>query len=160
MNAYILVMSDKGSQGLRVDTAGEEVGNILKQQGYEIIGKKIIPDEKELIKKELLNCVEQKINLVFTVGGTGFSKRDVTPEATLEVIKKATPGLNEMMRLQSLKITPKAMLSRAVSGIKEDTLIVNLPGSKKAAKENLEFLLPLLDHGLKIMLGEEGECGN
>lgn len=159
MRAYILTISDKGSQRLRQDTAGPEVQRILSEAGYEVLGITIIPDEEDIIIAKLKEHIENKVNLILTVGGTGFSKRDVTPEATLKVVDKLTPGISEYMRLKSLEITDRAMLSRAVSGIKDDTLIINLPGSKKAAKENLESILPTLKHGLEILLALDTDCG-
>lgn len=119
----------------------------------------ILPDEKEIISNELINMSDTlKLDLILTTGGTGFSPRDVTPEATLDVIDRNAPGIAEAMRYHSLKITPKAMLSRAVSGIRGRTLITNLPGSPKAVKENLEFILPALKHGLEILKGIASEC--
>lgn len=160
MRAYVLTVSDKGSVGKRIDTAGPAVCQLLETNGYEVIQNDIVNDDKQNIINKLNWAIDNDINLVCTAGGTGFSKRDITPEATLEVIERLTPGLNELMRYESLKITPKAMLSRATSGIKNNTLIINLPGSKKAATENLQAVIPILDHGLKILIGEEGECGS
>ena len=120
---------------------------------------KIIPDEMDLICEELIfMCDELKLDLVLTNGGTGFAKRDVTPEATLKVIQKETPGIPEAMRQMSLSITPKAMLSRAAAGIRNSTLIINLPGSPKGAVENLSFVLSALPHGIEILKGTGGEC--
>lgn len=160
MRAYVLTVSDKGSVGKRIDTAGPAVCQLLEKNGYEVIQNDIVNDDKQNIIEKLNWAIDNDINLVCTAGGTGFSKRDITPEATLEVIERLTLGLNELMRLESLKITPKAMLSRATSGIKDNTLIINLPGSKKAATENLEAVIPILEHGLKILVGEDGECGS
>lgn len=155
----ILTMSDKGSKNLRVDGTGPAIKELIEKDGYETVYYKIIPDEMDIIEKELIHlCDEIKVNLVLTNGGTGFSKRDVTPEATLKVIEKYVPGLGEAMRMKSLEITPKAMLSRAVAGIRKDTLIVNLPGSPKGAVENLETILPALRHGIEILTGEASEC--
>ena len=155
----ILTMSDKGSKNLRVDGTGPAVREIIEKDGYEIVYYKIIPDEMDIIEKELIHlCDDVRVNLILTNGGTGFSKRDVTPEATLRVIEKYVPGLGEAMRMKSLEITPKAMLSRAVAGIRKDTLIVNLPGSPKGATENLETILPALKHGIEILTGEASEC--
>ncbi len=160
MNAFVITVSDKGSQNLRVDTAGPAVCELLKSFNYDIIGTTIIPDEFDIIKDTLQAQVDNNINLIVTVGGTGFSLRDVTPEATMAVVERETPGINELMRLESLKITPKAMLSRSRSGIADNSLIVNLPGSKKASVENLDAVLPILEHGIKILLGSANECGN
>lgn len=159
IKAAILTMSDKGSKNLRVDGTGPAIKELIEKHGYEIVYYKIVPDEMDMIEKELIHlCDEVKVNLVLTNGGTGFSKRDVTPEATLKVIEKYVPGLGEAMRMKSLEITPKAMLSRAVAGIRKDTLIVNLPGSPKGAVENLETILPALRHGIEILTGEASEC--
>lgn len=155
----ILTMSDKGSKNLRTDVTGPAIREIIEKDCYEVVYYKIIPDEMDIIEKELIHlCDDVRVNLVLTNGGTGFSKRDVTPEATLRVIEKYVPGLGEAMRMKSLEITPKAMLSRAVAGIRKDTLIVNLPGSPKGATENLETILPALKHGIEILTGEASEC--
>lgn len=159
IRAAILTISDKGSRGERIDGTGPAVRELIEGNGYSVEYYKIIPDEIEDIKRELKHiCDELKINLVLTNGGTGFSKRDVTPEATREVIEKYVPGIGDAMRACSLKITPKAMLSRAISGIRGDSLIVNLPGSPKGAVENLEFIIPALKHGIEILVGEASEC--
>ncbi|MBK1812070.1 MogA/MoaB family molybdenum cofactor biosynthesis protein [Clostridium sp. YIM B02505] len=155
----ILTISDKGSRNERIDTTGPAIKDLLDKDYYSIEYYKIIPDEIDIIKKELTYlCDEMKVNLILTNGGTGFSQRDVTPEATLQVIEKQVPGIAEAMRAASLKITPKAMLSRAVSGIRKYSLIVNLPGSPKGAVENLEVILPALPHGIQILTGEASEC--
>lgn len=159
MNAIVLTISDKGSVGERVDTAGPAVSKLLTTAGYTILDTDILPDDYEQIVSNLQELVDKQVNLIITVGGTGFSKRDITPEATKAVIERETPGLNEMMRLESYKITNRAMLSRATSGICQNSLIVNLPGSEKAAKENLNFILPVLQHGLDILLGFDANCG-
>jgi len=126
---------------------------------YAVEYYKIIPDEITLIEKELIYlCDEIKVNLILTNGGTGFSKRDVTPEATDRVITKKVPGIAEAMRAKSLEITPKAMLSRSSSGIRSNTLIINLPGSPKGAVENLEAIIPALKHGIEILIGSAFEC--
>lgn len=155
----ILTISDKGSKNEREDTTGPSIRTLLNSDEFSIDYYKIIPDEIDIIEKELLYlCNELKINLILTNGGTGFSQRDVTPEATLKVIEKQVPGIPEAMRAASLRITPKAMLSRAVSGIRKKTLIINLPGSPKGAVENLEVVLPALSHGIAILTGEASEC--
>lgn len=155
----ILTISDKGSRNERIDVTGPAIKDALNKDIYAVEYYKIIPDEMELICKELIfMCDEQKLDLIFTNGGTGFSKRDVTPEATLKVIHKQTPGIPEAMRQMSLAITPKAMLSRAMAGIRNDTLIINLSGSPKGAVENLNFILPALPHGIEILKGTTGEC--
>lgn len=155
----ILTMSDKGSRGERVDGTGPAIRQAVEGKGYTIEYYKILPDEKDMIADELIHlCDDLKVDLVFTNGGTGFSSRDVTPEATMKVIEKYVPGIGEAMRMESLKITPRGMLSRGIAGIRKKTLIVNLPGSPKAAIENLEFILPALPHGIDILTGVGGEC--
>jgi molybdenum cofactor synthesis domain-containing protein len=155
----ILTISDKGSKGEREDITGPSIKKILNEDIYSIEFYKIIPDEIDVIEKELLILSDElNFELILTNGGTGFSKRDVTPEATERVIIKKVPGIAEAMRLNSLKITPKAMLSRAISGIRNNTLIINLPGSPKAATENLEFIMEAIPHGIDILKGEASEC--
>ena len=156
--AAVLTISDKGAAGERVDTSGPAICEMLTLAGYEVIYTNIIPDEMEMIKSELVKCSdEMHASLVLTTGGTGFSPRDITPEATLAVVERETRGLPEMMRAASLKITPRGGLSRGVAGIRKRTLIINLPGSKKAAKENLEAVLGAVGHGLE-MLASEGSA--
>lgn len=155
----ILTISDKGSKGERVDGTGPAIKNMLEENGYHMEYYKIIPDEIEKIEEELIYLSDElKIELVLTNGGTGFSERDVTPEATRNVIQKYVPGIGEAMRMKSLEITPKAMLSRAIAGIRNKTLIINLPGSPKGATENLGFIMPALKHGIEILTGEASEC--
>lgn len=159
ISTAILTISDKGSKNQREDLTGPSIKNILPEDKFSIDYYKIIPDEVEIIKEELMHlCDTLGINLILTNGGTGFSKRDVTPEATISIIEKAVPGIPEVMRSSSLKITPNAMLSRAVSGIRKNTLIINLPGSPKGAVENLEVILPALPHGIDILTGNASEC--
>ncbi len=150
--AAVLTISDKGARGERKDTSGPALCEMLEKQGYEIRSQKILPDERNLIAAELIECADQGIALVLTTGGTGFSPRDITPEATLDVIERQALGLAEAMRAESMKITPRGCLSRAVAGIRGNTLIVNLPGSERAAKENLAAILPALDHGLAMLM--------
>ncbi len=155
----IITASDKGSKGEREDISGKTIKEIMSSRDYRVVEWKILPDEREKISKELINmCDHLCLDLVLTTGGTGFSPRDWTPEATLDVIDRQAPGISEAMRYYSLQITPKAMLSRGVSGIRGETLIINLPGSPKAVKENLGFILPALKHGLEILKGLTGEC--
>jgi molybdenum cofactor synthesis domain-containing protein len=155
----IITASDKGFKGEREDKSGELIKEIMSSNGYKVETWNILPDERHEISKEIINmCDNLKLDLIFTTGGTGFSPRDWTPEATLDVIDRQAQGISEAMRYYSLQITPRAMLSRGVSGIRGETLIINLPGSPKAVKENLEFILPALQHGLEILKGIAGEC--
>ena len=157
--AAIITASDKGAQGLREDLSGPCIKKILEEANYEVVSIDILPDDRNLIADKLIELSDRKIPLILTTGGTGFAPRDNTPEATRDVIEKETPGISEAIRAESLKITPRAMLSRAVSGIRKQSLIINLPGSPKAVRENLEAILPSLDHGLVILTGRGGECG-
>lgn len=159
--AAVITVSDKGSRGERVDTSGPAICAILERKGWIVRYTGIIPDEKEQIKAELVKCADELgISLVLTTGGTGFSTRDVTPEATLEVIERRASGIPEAMRAESLRITPKGCLSRSEAGIRGKTLIVNLPGSEKAAKENLTAVIDPVAHGLKMLLGGgSADCG-
>ena len=157
----IITISDKGARGERVDTSGPAICAILEGKGWNVVYTNIIPDEKEQIKSELIKCAdEMNINLVLTTGGTGFSPRDITPEATLEVVERRAPGIPEAMRIESLRITPKGCLSRSEAGIRGRTLIINLPGSEKAAKENLMAVIDPIEHGLEMLLGSgSADCG-
>ena len=151
----ILTVSDKGSEGLREDESGRIIKEMISSLPTEVISYEIVPDEGEIIRKRLIKYSDElKVDLILTTGGTGFSPRDVTPEATLDVIDRNVPGIAEAMRQASLKVTPHAMLSRAVSGIRKATLIVNLPGSPKGVRENLEIILPVLPHGLEVLKGK------
>ncbi|MDD2585657.1 MAG: MogA/MoaB family molybdenum cofactor biosynthesis protein [Syntrophomonadaceae bacterium] len=155
----MLVMSDKGARGEREDRSSQEIKKLLGDK-YSCEYYEIIPDEIDIITKKLIyTCDELKLDLILTSGGTGFSRRDVTPDATLEVIEKLTPGIPEAIRYYGLEKTPKAMLSRAVAGIRGKTLIINLPGSVRGVRESLEAIMPALDHGLDIISGEAVECG-
>ena len=158
----VVTMSDKGSAGQREDKSGPLIAEIIDELGFASVEKMIlIPDDFDTIKEVLVDlCDNKHYDLVLTTGGTGLSPRDVTPEATLAVSHRNVPGIAEYMRYKSFEITPKAMLSRGVSVMRGKTLIINLPGSPKAVKENLEFILPALEHGLEIMTGRGGECGN
>lgn len=157
--AAVITVSDKGSQGLRVDTGGPLVAQMLKDAGYDVAYTSIVPDEQPLIEEELIRCADDlDIALVVTTGGTGFSPRDVTPEATLAVCQRLAPGIPEAMRYESLKITNRAMLTRQQAGIRGGTLIVNLPGSPKAIRENFAVCLPALDHGLEMLRAKSGDC--
>lgn len=157
----ILVASDKGSIGKRIDESGEVIKEIMIKNNYKVVKKIIVPDDRETIKNELIKmCDIENINLILTTGGTGFSPRDITPEATKDIIEREVPGIPEAMRAYSMTITPKAMLSRSTSGIRKNSLIINLPGSPKAVKENLEVILPTLKHGLEILLKLDSECAS
>jgi molybdenum cofactor synthesis domain-containing protein len=158
-NVAILTISDRGSKGEREDSSGPLIRDMVKDLPAEVIHYEIIPDEKEQIVTALKRCVDGlKADLILTTGGTGLSPRDVTPDATLEVIEKEIPGFSEAMRAESLKKTPHAMISRAVCGIRGSSLIINLPGSPKSVKENLTVLLPTLPHALSKLKGDLSEC--
>lgn len=151
--AAVITISDKGARGERIDTSGPALCAILKDAGWDIVYTNIIPDEFDMIRSELIQCAdEKKIHLVLTTGGTGFSPRDITPEATLAVIERETRGIPEAMRAESMRITPRGCLSRSVAGIRKQTLIVNLPGSEKAAKENILAVIGAIEHGVQMML--------
>ena len=158
-SALVLTVSDKGARGERVDTAGPAVRRALEGAGFCVREIIIVPDEAEAITRELIRAADEKrVNLVLTAGGTGFSPRDITPEATLAVCERLTPGIPEAMRAASLAVTKRAMLTRAAAGIRKRTLIVNLPGSEKGAVENLAAILPALGHGLDMLLEARNEC--
>lgn len=156
----IITLSDKGAKGEREDKSGPIISNILKETGeYEVVREQLLPDDKNKIENELIfMCDKLSLDLIITTGGTGFSMRDVTPEATLHVAERAAPGIAEAIRNYSMTITKKAMLSRGVSVIRGKTLIINLPGSPKAVKESLLYILPHLPHGLDILKGTASEC--
>ncbi|MBQ9815500.1 MAG: MogA/MoaB family molybdenum cofactor biosynthesis protein [Lachnospiraceae bacterium] len=156
--AAVLTISDKGSQGLREDKSGPRVSSFLSENGYEVVYTNIIPDEKDQIEAEFIKLADQKITLIVSTGGTGFSKRDVTPEACQAVCQRMIPGFGEAMRLASAQITDKAWLSRANAGIRDESVIITLPGSPKAAVENLEAVIKPLKHGIEILLGLDSEC--
>lgn len=158
-NVAIITCSDKGSQGLREDMSGRVIKELSIEMGYKLVSYMVIPDDLETIAKTLCKMVdEMQADLVLTTGGTGFSPKDVTPEATMQVIHRQAPGIAEAMRYHSLIITPRAMLSRAIAGIRHQSLVVNLPGSPKAVREILEYIFPSLYHGLEILQGKTGEC--
>ena len=159
MTAAELTISDKGSQGLREDRSGPAVASMLQEAGWRVVHRAILPDEYEEIRRELLDCCGQRLCLVVTTGGTGFSKRDVTPEATLSVVEWLTPGIPEAMRAESIRITPHGMLSREAAGIREDTLIINLPGSVKACRESMDVFLDQMPHAIQLLRGIPQDCG-
>ena len=157
--AAVLTVSDRSFRGERPDTGGPLVADLLETGGYEVVRQDIVPDEQPEIEAMLKAIADSgEVQLLVTTGGTGFAPRDVTPEATLAVCDRLTPGIPGAMRYASLQITPRAMLSRAQAGIRKGTLIVNLPGSPKAAKENLEAVLPALSHGLEMLSGKPADC--
>lgn len=159
MRVAIITLSDSGYAGQREDKSGPVIRELAETAGYEIVHTVLLPDGIEPLASELRRlCDEDMADLVLTTGGTGFSPTDLTPEATLSVVERPAPGIAEAMRYNSLQITPRAMLSRAAAGIRKRTLIVNLPGSPKAVRECLEFILPSLGHGLEILRGTAGEC--
>lgn len=157
--AAIITVSDKGSAGERVDKSGPIIQDMLEKAGYDVKEMLIVPDEKNVISTQLMRLSDQRqINLILTTGGTGFSRRDVTPEATTSVCERMARGISEAIRANSMKYTNRAMLSRAESGIRGGSLIVNLPGSPKAVCETLDFLLPNVKHGIEILAGRASEC--
>lgn len=157
--AAVITLSDKGSKGERVDKSGPKVVELLEQFGYDVKESLLLPDEKAPLKQQLCRLADQRqIHVIFTTGGTGFSPRDITPEATIEVCDRMANGIANAIQNYSMTITPRAMFSRAVSGIRKTTLIINLPGSPKAVQEALEYILPHLDHGIGILRGTQGEC--
>ena len=152
LTAAVITVSDKGFRGEREDTSGPALCGMLTEQGWDVVYTALVPDEKDLIQKELLFCADEKrVHLALTTGGTGFSPRDVTPEATLEIIERLCPGLPEAMRAVSMKITPHGCLSRETAGIRGGTLIVNLPGSKKASTENFAAVCRPVRHGVEML---------
>lgn len=157
--AAVITLSDTASKGEREDASGAAVEEIVRKEGYEVVFKKIIPDDGDTLTALLCELSdEDKADLILTTGGTGFSKRDNTPEATMRAVERETPGISEAMCYYSLQITPRAMLSRGVSGIRKEALIVNLPGSPKAVRECLEYAIGALTHGIDILKGNTGNC--
>lgn len=153
--AAVITVSDKGYRGERVDTSGPNLVQILKERDFDVAYTAMVPDEPGMIQAELRKCADELgIALVLTTGGTGFSPRDITPEATLAVVERLTPGIPEAMRAESMRITPKGCLSRSVAGIRGRTLIINLPGSKKASAENILAVIDPVAHGLDMLYSE------
>ena len=160
LRAAVMTLSDKGSVGQRVDTSGPQAAKMLAQAGYEVVEQVLLPDVQSKIERELKRLADSRqVDLIITTGGTGMAPRDVTPEATLAVATRNVPGIAEAIRAGSMAITKRAMLSRGVSVLRHSTLIVNLPGSKKAVEEALEMVLPTLEHGIRLAKGTDGECG-
>jgi len=157
--ALVLTISDSASAGKRDDLSGPEAGRILEEAGFEVAAVEVLPDERANIESRLKKASGEGFRLVVTTGGTGLSPRDVTPEATLAVIDRQVPGIAELMRLESLKITPRAALSRAVSGIRQSTLIINLPGSVKGVRECLGAVRPILAHAVEVLQQSSLGCG-
>ncbi len=156
----IITVSDKGARGQREDLSGETIRFILEKIEAQVVGYKIVPDEIDLIQTAVIEAVDRiGADLVLTTGGTGLAVRDVTPEATMAVIDKLVPGISEIIRMESFKKTPKAILSRAIAGIRKKSLIINLPGSPKGVRESLDIILEALPHGIDILKGEASECG-
>jgi len=156
----ILTISDKGSRGEREDLSGKVIEEAVKKINGEVKYYQIIPDEKDIIQEELIKAVDNlHLDLILTTGGTGLAKRDVTPDATLEVIEKEVSGISEIIRSESFKKTNRAILSRGVAGIRKESLIINLPGSPKGVRESLEIILKALPHGIEILKGQATECG-
>ena len=160
-SAAVITVSDKGYAGQRVDTSGPAICEMAREHGFDVQYTAIVPDDMEMIKAELIKCADElHISLVLTTGGTGFSPRDITPEATLAVIERETRGIPEAMRAESMRITPRGCLSRSAAGIRGRTLIINLPGSLKAAKENLLAVIDAVGHGMDMLASEgSANCG-
>lgn len=155
----VITASDKGSKGERVDESGKIIIDMVTEKGYKVDKYVVLPDDEEILSTEMILMADELgVDLIVTTGGTGFSIRDVTPEATKKVIYKEVPGISEAMRYYSLNITKRAMLSRGVSGIRNKTLIINLPGSPKAVRESLEYILDSIYHGLEILVGKAIDC--
>lgn len=159
MRVAIITLSDSGYAGRREDQSGPVIRTMVEAAGYQVVHTALLPDGIEPLAGELRRlCDDDGADLILTTGGTGFSPTDLTPEATAQVVDRPAPGIAEAMRYQSLQITPRAMLSRAAAGIRKKALIVNLPGSPKAVRECLGYILPSLEHGLQILKGTTGEC--
>ena len=155
----IITLSDKGAKGEREDRSGPVIREMVEAAGYEVVSQQLLSDDRQGLTDALIDiCDNRRADLILTTGGTGFSIRDNAPEATLAAIERNVPGIAEAMRVNGLNYTPRSMLSRAASGIRKYTLIVNLPGSPKAVRENLGYILPTLEHGIAILVGDAKEC--
>jgi molybdopterin adenylyltransferase len=156
----IITVSDRSSRGIREDLSGPVIRSWAESKGYSVTNEKIVPDDIESIKQALTEFSDAGVDLIVTTGGTGFAARDVTPEATCSVIEKFAPGFAEVMRMKSFQITPHAMLSRAVSGIRKKSLIINMPGSPKAVRENLGFIEEGIPHAIALLQSKVTDCGS
>ena len=157
--AAIITSSDSGYRGEREDLSSPAIREILEREGYQVVSMEILPDDRTMLGEKMKEIADNGLaELILTTGGTGFSQRDVMPEATEDIIERRVPGIPEAMRAYSMTITRRAMLSRAAAGIRKKTLIINLPGSPKAVKESLEYIIGALDHGIEILTGEASDC--
>lgn len=157
--AAIITSSDSGYRGEREDLSGPAIREILEREGYQVVSMEILPDDRIMLGEKMKEISDNDLaELILTTGGTGFSQRDVMPEATEDIIERRVPGIPEAMRVYSMTITKRAMLSRAAAGIRKKTLIINLPGSPKAVRESLEYIIGALDHGIEILTGEASDC--
>lgn len=155
----IIVSSDTGYRGEREDLSGPEIKRIVEENGYQVVSSIILPDEQDMLCREMKKIADEHLaDLILTTGGTGFSPRDCMPEATLEAAERIVPGIPEAMRAYSMQFTKRAMLSRSAAGIRKNTLIINLPGSPKAVRECLEYIITELGHGIDILTGEAADC--
>ena len=159
MRVAVITSSDSGYAGKREDVSGPVIEEMVAEYGYEVVHRELLPDDLEMLRDAMIRIADEDMaDLILTTGGTGFSPRDVMPEATTAASERLVPGIPEAMRAYSMQFTKRAMLSRAASGIRKSTLIGNLPGSPKAVRECLEYILPELNHGLEILLGKTGDC--
>ncbi len=157
--AAIITSSDTGYCGKREDLSGPAIREILQREGYQVVSMDILPDDRRMLSEKMAEIADNnRAELILTTGGTGFSQRDVTPEATEDIIQRRVPGIPEAMRACSMAITKRAMLSRATAGIRKKTLIINLPGSPKAVRESLEYIIGSLAHGIEILTGDASDC--
>lgn len=155
----IITSSDMGYQGKREDLSGPAIKEIVEREGYQVVSMDILPDDRFMLSRRMAQIADENLaELILTTGGTGFSPRDVMPEATEDITERKVPGISEAIRAYSMTITSRAMLSRATAGIRKKTLIINLPGSPKAVKESLEYIMDALGHGIEILTGEANNC--